>query len=142
MRYRVVLGFLLLAVAASLAGCGGGGGGTAAGDTTATEATTDTTEEPADGGAPAGTDTTLCQEITSPSSELNIAATNGDFTAVAKRWKELQVEFPDDLHPAIATVIEGYGKVAADPNQYSLLGTSPYKEAIDAIHVYTGANCA
>jgi len=144
-RCHIVLGLLFLTIAAAVAGCGGGGGEAAGTDaaetTTETAAETDTTEGPIDELAPAGPDTKLCREVTSTSSQLNIAASNGDFTAVAKRWKELQAEFPDDLQPQVDTIVEGYGKVAADPNQYSVLDTSPYKEALDAVNTYTGSAC-
>jgi len=144
-RLRIVLGLLFLAIAAAVAGCGGGGGEEAGADggetTTETVGETDTSEGPVDELAPVGPDTTLCREVTSTSSELNLAASNGDFATVAKRWRELQTEFPDDLQPHIDTLVEGYGKVAADPNQYSVLGTSPYKEAVDAVNTYTGSAC-
>ncbi len=145
MRSRVVVGLLLLVLTASAAACGGGGGGEAAGgDVTTTTATTATGSDdagPVDQDAPSGTDTKLCREVTSTASELNLAASNGDFAAVAKRWQELRAEFPADLQPTVDTVVEGYGKVAADPNQFSVLDTSPYKEALDAIHAHTGATC-
>jgi hypothetical protein len=143
-RFRIVLGLLLVAIAAAVTGCGGGGeaAGTDAAETTSeTVPETDTDEGPIDELAPVGPDTKLCREVTSTSSQLNIAASNGDFTGVAKRWQELQAEFPDDLQPHIDTLVEGYGKVAADPNQYSVLGTSPYKEAVDAVNTYTGSAC-
>jgi hypothetical protein len=144
-RLRIVLGLLFLVIAAAVAGCGGGGettGADAGETTTETAGETDTTEGPVDELAPSGPDTVLCREVTSTSSELNIAASNGDFATVAKRWKELQPEFPADVQPHIDTVAEGYGKVAADPNQYSVLGTSPYKEALDAVNAHTGSACA
>lgn len=144
MRFRIVLGLLLLALAAAVAGCGGGGeaAGADGGETTTeTVAATDTSEGPIDELVPVGPDTKLCREVTSTSSELNLAASNGDFSTVAKRWKELRAEFPDDLQPQIDTLAEGYGKVAADPTQYSVLETSPYKEALDAVNTYTGSNC-
>ena len=145
-RVRIVLGFLFLAIAATVAGCGGGGGEAAGTDapetTTETGGGTDTSGGPTDQPAPLGPDTKLCREVSSTSSELNIAASNGDFTTVAKRWKAVQPEFPVDLQPQVDTLVEGYGKVAADPNQYSVLGTSPYKEAVDAVNTYTESACA
>jgi len=141
MRAFVVLGLLLLTLGAVAAGCGGGGNGEAAGADTTTTTTTEATEEPVDETAPGGSSTILCQEITSTSSELNIAATNGDFATVARRWGELRPELPDELRPHVDTVVEGYTKVAADPTQYSILEAAPYKDALDAIHAHTGSTC-
>jgi hypothetical protein len=145
MSARVAVGFCVLVAAATVAGCGGSGEASGGADTTpaVTETSTDTstTEGPVDELPPAGPDTPLCREVTSTSSELNLAASNGDFTAVAARWEALRTEFPADLQPEVDTIVDGYGKVAADPGQYSVLETSPYKEALEAINAHTGSVC-
>jgi hypothetical protein len=139
---------LLLAVAAlALAGCGGGGGGDeASGDTTGatTTETTETTETirtETEEGAPEAPNTAICREVASTSSELNIAASNGDFATVVKRYTILVPEFPASLQPKVKTLIAGYQKIANDPNQYGVLDTSPYKDALEAVNAYTAKTC-
>jgi hypothetical protein len=145
---RTTLCLLLAAAALVLAGCGGGGGSEASGDTTGTTTTETTTTETTEvvtteteEGAPEAPDTAICREVASTSSELNIAASNGDFATVVKRYNVLLPEFPASLQPQVKTLIKGYEKIVADPNQYGVLDTSPYQEARAAVDAYTAKNC-
>ena len=143
---RISICLLLAALALALAGCGGGSGEASPDTTDTTVETTDTateTVEPTitEEGAPEAPDTAICQEVANTSSQLNIAASNGDFATVVKRWKVLLPEFPASLQPKVQTLIEGYEKVAADPNQFVILDQSPYKDAREAIDAHTASTC-
>jgi hypothetical protein len=156
-RVSVPVASLLAVLALGLAGCGGGepSADEAATETTAsqTTTTTETTAAPetqpgnaepdsVDEDAPSGPKTKVCQEVLNQGSPLNIAASNGDFVTVVKRWTALKSGFPADVLPQLETLIEGYEKIAANPSNYGLLDTSPYKEAFAAVNAWTATACA